>query len=559
VVPWASSLEHGDIGLDRAKHQKGKNVMKYSIVCSKNKQQNTKSPEKQVLTWLRKRICPISWGVSDRNKSELHFKISKAQILKSYKARQLGGRGYFLSQMNNQVMIDHCLGGHIAYFHSDGRTKTPETLALIDIDCHEIGSYEGAVACTEWLQNNGFPGLFHSRSTNRKGKHAYIRIDKRHESDASLNEGLKQLEKWLQVELKLNGWDIQDIEVKGRPLVMTWGEEQYQLEDVSMGNLAKLPVEALDRPLELMGTTVKTVKDLRHYGYLANRLQLSLTQEEPVAVEFGEIDEAELLQVKWSPDLRHREWPKWVMFTAKEGLQEGADLGQVLHELGKWLLWVELFDQEDKQEKATELLRWFVRHRHNGRISRMSQGLRGEVDSQIDRCLKSASIINSYGKELMARIRQGRKNGKYVHVYQVVPLLSGQEKDFQTDCLPSTYCLSLRNTRLPLKLEAQLAKIAQDTKMRKRDGEYPLVIFTRRFLNHLWDNKGSARIGCEKLTEMAGSKNPNKQVAYKKLLAAHRIIEDYQGKYCQGGANNRYTLSQGAQASFEQECFEQTA
>ena len=63
-------------------------------------------------------------------------------------------------------------------FQADGRRKTPETLIMIDIDCHARGSFEGAVQCVEWLRENGFPGLFWCKSTKGRGIHAYVIVRK---------------------------------------------------------------------------------------------------------------------------------------------------------------------------------------------------------------------------------------------------------------------------------------------------------------------------------------------------------------------------------------------
>ena len=41
---------------------------------------------------------------------------------------------------------------------------------------------------------------------------------------------------------------------------------------------------------------------------------------------------------------------------AKTGLVEDDSMGKVAYELAKWLLGVELFDRDDRQELATELL-----------------------------------------------------------------------------------------------------------------------------------------------------------------------------------------------------------
>jgi len=118
----------------------------------------------------------------------------------------------------------------------------------------------------EWLVNNGFPGLFWSRSTNGRGVHAYVRVDKPETNARGLDGALLEFERWLKYQFSIHRWDIEGIEVKGRPPIFTWGDERHELLGLKMGSLAKIPVEALDRPVELMNTTVKRVDELRRLG-----------------------------------------------------------------------------------------------------------------------------------------------------------------------------------------------------------------------------------------------------------------------------------------------------
>ena len=74
-----------------------------------------------------------------------------------------------------------------------------------------------------------------------------------------LDQALLNLERWLQYQHHLQGWDVEKVEVKGRPPIFEWGVEKYELKNVRLGTLAKVPVEALDRPEELMATTSVSV------------------------------------------------------------------------------------------------------------------------------------------------------------------------------------------------------------------------------------------------------------------------------------------------------------
>ena len=149
------------------------------------------SAEKRALAWLRKLIHPYCWGTSDRFK-ESFSQTSKAQILNFFLCLRLGLPKRFLRTPKTQDFMQHFIGYHILYFQACGRRKTPETLVLIDIDCHSRGSWEGAVQCVEWLRCNGFPGLFWCRSTNGRGIHAYLVVRKHHIDDVMLERGLAE-------------------------------------------------------------------------------------------------------------------------------------------------------------------------------------------------------------------------------------------------------------------------------------------------------------------------------------------------------------------------------
>jgi hypothetical protein len=259
--------------------------------------------------------------------------------------------------------MQHFTGVHILYFQANGRLKAPETLVMIDIDCHSRGSFDGAVECVEWLRNNGFPGLFWCRSTNGRGIHAYVVVRKHQMIDAELDRALANLERWLQFQHFVQGWDIEKIEVKGRPPVFEWGAHKYELRNVQMGSLAKVPVDLLDRPEELMATTSLTVPRLNRLGlvvprswnkeiYCSTYYSLPISNEGPEEISFEDVR-------LWQPEMGSRIWCPWIEKIARIGLVEDDSMGRVVFELSKWLLHVELADRDDRQELATTLFSSF--------------------------------------------------------------------------------------------------------------------------------------------------------------------------------------------------------
>jgi hypothetical protein len=467
--------------------------------------------------------------------------------------------------MGNRPMMAHFAGMHILYFQADGRTETSEVIVCIDIDCHDRGSYEGACACVSWLIENGFPGLFWSKSTNGRGIHAYLRVAKAGTNARGLDSAILGFERWLKYKATVHDWDIEGIEVKGRPPIFDWGSEKHELTGLKMGSLAKLPVEALDRPLALMNTTIKGVDELRLLGEGVPGKEVREGEEYKSTTyclpssddPFGEIDADDLKP--FVPDPRGREWPIWVERMAKIGLVEDDTMTEVVFELAKWLLWVELHGEDDRESRTVELLQRYVLGKHNGHVTRLNDGKEGEVISHVGRIVDGACEMSSESKELFLRIRQKRRQGRYKRLIEIVTVLEGDEgEEFSSVTTESpekggykstTYSLPLRDISLPPAIEDKLVRYAQDHRMRRSKGEYPIVRFARRFLGILWHNRGAARIHTEHLTAMVG--NVNQQSDYKQAMKHLGLMRDWMGSYRVGTASALYRLTDEAEAAFE--------
>lgn len=507
------------------------------------------SPEKRVLTWIRKRIHPYCWGTSDRFK-EGFSQTSSRQILDFFGCLRYELPKQFLSMPRNREFMRHFTGQEIVYFQANGRWRVPETIIKIDIDCHSRGSYKGATNCLEWLSYNLFPNLFWSKSTNGRGIHAYIVIRKVGYGDEMLDKAITNLERWLQYQHHLQGWDIEKVEVKGRPPNFCWGNHKYELKDVKLGTLAKVPVEALDRPEELMSTTSVSIPWLNQLGlevpigWETKDIYCS-TYSLPLSDGgFGDINLEELRL--WQPSTESRVWCPWIERMARIGLVEDDSMGKVVYELSKWLLWVELFDRDDHQELATELLQSYVLNKHNGHVSRLTDGHESEVLAQIQRIVASAAVITQDSNELFARIREGRDNGKYWRSIKIVPWLSGARATIDGDdhIICSTYSLPIRDDILPLPIEDKLAQYAKLKRMRRTQGEYPFVRFSRRLLNYLYDRKGSARLSTATLTTFVT--NVHQQNDFKQTLQNLNLLRDWTGTYRAKSASCLYRLTDEA-------------
>jgi hypothetical protein len=234
-------------------------------------------------------------------------------------------------------------------------------------------------------------------------------------------------------------------------------------------------------------------------------------------------------------------------------------MAEVVFELAKWLLWIELYGEDDRAQRTTELLRRFVLEKHNGFVTRLDDGKEGEVLSHVGRIVEGACVMPPESKALFLRVRQKRRQGKYKRLIAIVPILggvdgeaamgasSGSSGEEEYNC--TTYRLPLSDIPLPPPIEDRIIRYAETHRMRRSDGEYPLIRFARQFLGVLWHNLGSARIHTHQLTEMTG--NVHQQSEYKQALRGLRLVRDWTGTYRVGAASALYLLTDEAKQAYE--------
>ena len=310
---------------------------------------------------------------------------------------------------------------------------------------------------------------------------------------------------------------------------------------------------------------------------------------------------------------RDGRWPLWVERMAITGLVADDTVGNVIHEMSKWLLWIELFDLPlvERAAKIEALLGNFVLTKHNGFITRVNLGNERNVLAQVRSAVRSASQIDRpESLELFERLRAFQNEGRYRRVINITPILDGCTHDgnaTSSGLLPLTTCMFInkenqtpsepedrhetvvkenrgspdfdsylevgdtssvfsslttcmfinketsplpqvddniktnndhsavssfinKDATLPPRLESEIEQIARDHRMRKRNGEFPLLRFARRLLNTLWEQGGTARLNNEILIKMVGTSNPNQQVSYRILLQDSGLIEEGNGE-----------------------------
>jgi hypothetical protein len=246
---------------------------------------------------------------------------------------------------------------------------------------------------------------------------------------------------------------------------------------------------------------------------------------------------------------------------AQIGLVEDDKMSEVVFELAKWLLWIELYGEDDREYRTIELLQGYVLEKHNGFVTRLNEGKEREVLSHVERIVEGACDMSSESKELFLRVRQNRQQGKYKRPILIVPILEGADGKAVAGATPespgegryncTTYSLPLSCVPLPPHIEQRLTEFALARHMRRSKGEYPIVRFARQFLGLLWHNKGSARIHSHDLTSMTG--NVHQQNDYKQALRDVGLLRDWTGTYRVKAASALYRMTDEAKHAFEAE------
>lgn len=228
-------------------------------IAKRRRSRRLRTVDRKITAWLRSCTSSIDFGIKTKGPKPQPVHVNKKKtIIRAFNT----GNWRLLRRLSNRDFGKHFTGEETFYFAGNGRSRDPYTLALIDIDCHKCGSFQGAVAFVEYLRKHHYPDLFWEPSTNGNGIHAYVLIEKRGYGDSSVNEALNRLQAFLQKTLASTSFDVEMVEIKGHCPVIGWAEKRGEIEKISMGQLGKFPQEAGLRQEELKKTTVLHCFDL---------------------------------------------------------------------------------------------------------------------------------------------------------------------------------------------------------------------------------------------------------------------------------------------------------
>ncbi len=201
--------------------------------------------------------------------------------------------------------------------------------------------------------------------------------------------------------------------------------------------------------------------------------------------------------------LRGGNWAKELLRLARVGLEQQDSVATVVHEMAKWLWWIELYNlpESSRQEEITRLLTAFVLRKHNGCVSRLDTGNEHDVISQIARCVEMAQDVAPESVVAFAATREKWLNGGYRFPIRIVPALAGEEDvSLPSSCLFTIMCTSL-DEPLPQVVQAGIMSVA---------GRSKVLPFATRLLNRLYINKGNEYLGRPALLKLLGNKEASK-------------------------------------------------
>lgn len=210
--------------------------------------------------WIWQRVSHVNWGRKMPDKSA-GKPVPKPVNLKDQVIPFIQGNcGAWIRKLTLTAIIRHLVGDDTAYF-----TASPgddETILMIDVDCHATGTLEGATQFAEYLKEKYFPNLYIETSTHGNGAHGFLVVDKRFWTEAQYKATLVEVEKWLKRVLHSTDFNVEDVELKGMPLVVSWGSRRREVKSVTYGSLAKMPRDWC-RFEEWLSTTRVTAHELR--------------------------------------------------------------------------------------------------------------------------------------------------------------------------------------------------------------------------------------------------------------------------------------------------------
>ncbi len=205
--------------------------------------------ERQAAKHLQSLINPLDWG-----EEEEYYGVPRANTSDVIEAVLSKQSKRYLKRISQKTIFYHSQKYRTIFFAGNHKQVT---LQMVDIDCHNRGTHEGALECASFLTKHYFPGMYFETSRGGVGINGYVIIDKQALSNQSYNKLTKELEKRLKEVAAKEGFDISDIEIKGSCPIIAWNNHAP---NYKAGTLARLPRNIV--AFHQQGTTTLTAREL---------------------------------------------------------------------------------------------------------------------------------------------------------------------------------------------------------------------------------------------------------------------------------------------------------
>ena len=202
-------------------------------------------------------------------------KLSPRPVRKKefYLGKKLTAKSF--AEIPNYLLQDHWANAETLYYVSDGSPKARWALLMLDIDVHKTGSTTEAKRFAKILESH-FPGLYWEPSTNGRGIHCYLLLDKLGLDAGSVNNlALNRLQPFLRALVDQHGINVELVEIKGTAPVVSF--DYGRVAALKCGTLAKIP-RNVSRFHEWESTAKITVAQL-----LGNRFDVEVSPAKIVA------------------------------------------------------------------------------------------------------------------------------------------------------------------------------------------------------------------------------------------------------------------------------------
>jgi hypothetical protein len=231
-----------------------------SVTTKRNPKSRKYNRKQPILTWLKGLVSRYDHCPGEYNPEAGKITPVKGTRITNKQMMALINRsdGVWWTALNNELILRHVTGQQVRYGSGNERLDK-DTLANLDIDCHDAGTPEEAHEFIKYAADVlGKGSIFAEPSTNKTGAHGYVVIDRydpetcKGESAGAVNDGLFSLELFLNRLLR-NGrpdgqpWNITGVEIKGNCAKARW-DDQGRCVGYTAGSLMKLPQTFMDSP-----------------------------------------------------------------------------------------------------------------------------------------------------------------------------------------------------------------------------------------------------------------------------------------------------------------------